>query len=256
MKTILITGGALRIGKVLTETFWKQGYNVVIHCNCSREAAETLRQQLEQHKVSDNQTAHVIQQDFLLPGAAATLFARLHEQHIFPDVLINNASTYRRSPLIELTSQEIEEDLHLNFTVPFELMQQMARQHNNASIINLLDQRITRTEPNSGTYGFAKKCLAHATELAAVEWAPDMRVNAIAPGMVLPPPGVDQEKIKALLENVPTQQQVSVQAIADAALFILSQPHLNGHILFLDGGQHLAPVVRQEVASGHYKGNS
>jgi NAD(P)-dependent dehydrogenase (short-subunit alcohol dehydrogenase family) len=113
-------------------------------------------------------------------------------------------------------------------------------------IINLLDQRISRVEPGAGSYGLAKKSLRDATEAAAVEWAPEIRVNAVAPGIVLPPPGVSPDQLEPLLVNVPMGSTSSCEEVADACLFLASSTTVTGQILYVDGGMHLAATVQPE----------
>ena len=85
----------------------------------------------------------------------------------------------------------------------------------------------------------AKKALADLTEAAALEWAPGFRVNAVAPGIVLPPDGVPMERMRRLVERIPTQCRTTEEDVASAVLFLARTPSVNGQILYLDGGLHL-----------------
>ena len=119
-------------------------------------------------------------------------------------------------------------------------------------IVNLLDRRVAGVDPAAGSYGLAKKALRDATEAAALEWAPDIRVNAVAPGYSLPPPGVDPEKMLPLLEGVPMRQPSSPEEIAAACVFLARSPTVTGHVLFVDGGLHLAHGGPAEVPRADY----
>ena len=102
---------------------------------------------------------------------------------------------------------------------------------------------MAQADPGAGSYGLAKKSLRDATEAAALEWAPLIRVNGIAPGLVLPPPGVATENMAPLLARVPMRRATGVEEIAEAGAFLLACPTATGLILYLDGGLHLtAPL--------------
>ena len=137
-------------------------------------------------------------------------------------------------------------DYEVNFVAPFTLMQQFARHCRAGFIINLLDQRVATTDPGAGAYGLAKKSLRDVTEAAAIEWAPAIRVNAVAPGLVLPPPGVAPEKMLPLLANIPMGCPSSPEEVAAACVFLAMAETITGHILYVDGGMHLAPCVQPE----------
>jgi NAD(P)-dependent dehydrogenase (short-subunit alcohol dehydrogenase family) len=102
-------------------------------------------------------------------------------------------------------------------------------------------------DPGAGAYGLAKKSLRDATEAAALEWAPEIRVNGVAPGFVLPPPGVSPEKMEKFLPGIPMRRAATPEEIADACWFLATAPILTGQILFVDGGLHLTanPVAEK-----------
>ena len=162
------------------------------------------------------------------------------------DVLVNNASAYQRAWLCDVTEEQMRRDFEINFFAPFLLMQDFAHHCNSGNIVNLLDQRVNTVDPAAGTYALAKKALRDATETAAVEWAPDVRVNAVAPGIVLPPPGVAREKMLPLLENVPMQTNSSSEEIANACLFLAASETITGQTIYVDGGLHLVQPPAQE----------
>lgn len=246
---VLVTGGGRRIGRAIVERFAQGGAAVAIHCHHSIAEAEALRASLPSPRVG----AHcVVQADLADPRAAADLIHGLVAAGFTPDCLVNNASVYRRAPLAELTAERVLADYQVNFFSPFELMRAFAVACQTGVILNLLDQRVAIIDPGAGSYGFAKKSLRDATEAAARQWAPRIRVNGVAPGFVLPPPGVAPEKMRPFLEQVPMRCRTGEAEIAEACWFLACSPTITGQILHVDGGLHLAPSPVAEIErSGH-----
>jgi NAD(P)-dependent dehydrogenase (short-subunit alcohol dehydrogenase family) len=246
----LVTGAAVRIGRAIALAFARAGARVVVHYRHAEAEAAQLLAELSQF--GDGHES--IQGDLCLPAERERLIPELLTGGRRLDGLINNASVYRRERLIDTTDESLAANFDINFIAPFLLMRDFARHCHQGSIINLLDQRVGRVEPGAGTYGLAKKCLRDATEAAALEWAPQIRVNAVAPGLVLPPPGADPDKLQGLLPNIPLGQVSSPEDIAEACLFLAASKSITGHILYVDGGMHLAATVRPEVAKADYSG--
>ena len=241
---VLVTGAAVRIGRAISWEFARAGFRVVLHYHRSQSEARALTAELEAMFPAGHL---LVAADLRLSQDRESLFAVLRERALLPSVLINNASTYRRGPLLELDEAGLDEDYAVNFVAPLMLMRLFARHCQSGCIINLLDQRVAVTEACAGGYGLAKKNLRDATELAALEWAPGIRVNGVAPGLSLPPPGVPAEKMERLLANVPLRQPVAPEEIGRACVFLANAPSITGQILFLDGGQHLAPQAVAET---------
>ncbi|MDD3118823.1 MAG: SDR family oxidoreductase [Victivallales bacterium] len=232
-RTVLITGGALRIGQALTQSFAAAGARVIIHCRHAVAAAATLRDRLP------NPDRHrIIQADLADAAAVAALLPRCGKV----DMLINNAAMFVTAPLQQESDRDMQRQLQVNFLAPLELMRQFARQEEltQGVIINILDQQIVRHPNDTGSYLLAKQSLAEATLLAARQFAPTIRVNALAPGPVLPPshlpPGAGMKKV---LAQVPLRRQVELGQLTEACLFLCRNEAVTGQILFVDGGQHL-----------------
>ena len=232
MKTVLVTGAAKRIGREIAKGFARAGWQVVIHYNRSeKEAAELLAE------LGGNDAGHLsVRCDFSDMQAVSELVPSL-DCHL--DCLVNNASEYSRIRLAEATPDVVRDVFTVNFLAPFELMRSFAKVSQKGCIINVTDQRIAAVDPDSGPYGLAKKALNDATEAAALDWAPNIRVNSVAPGIVLSPPGVPPEKMLRLLPNIPLQRNASPKEIADACLFLATSESITGQTLFIDGGMHL-----------------
>ena len=154
---------------------------------------------------------------------------------------MNNASTYQRRPLDEMSEDALREDFEVNFFAPFALMRAFAARRQPGFILNLLDGRVTKQEPQAAGYLLAKQSLAEATRLGALAWASlGIRVNGVAPGLVRPAAGVPLSKMSRLVEKLPLKRRTTEAELAEAALFLANAHGVTGEILFVDAGMHLA----------------
>ncbi|WP_026473193.1 SDR family oxidoreductase [Alkaliflexus imshenetskii] len=237
-QTVLITGAAVRVGKALAELFAFRGYNVILHCNSNFDAAKVLASGLSEKY--PQALFPVVKADLSNPIAAAQqLFDTLPEGISSIDVLINNASVFEAAQLSETPYELYRRQMVINLDAPFFLMQAFYNRFKSGCIINILDTRVTNHNSSHAAYAIAKKALMHLTQMAALEWAPDVRVNAVAPGPVLPPPGADNSHLQRVSENTPLKSTVSLDNLADSAYFLVSNSSVTGQIIFCDSGAHL-----------------
>lgn len=231
----LITGAGQRLGAGIARHFAEHDWRVVIHYRHSQIEAEALFQEL-----GGAQHGHLlIRGDLLDQQFAEQLLPQTIAEAGRLDCLINNASVYRRRPLAKISYLEMQTDYASNFVAPFFLMQSFQKLAGTGNIINILDQGINKVDPGGGAYALAKKSLRDATEACALEWAPAMRVNAVAPGLALPPKDVPLEKMQRLLSQVPSQEAVSLSDLGRACLFLAETTAVTGQIIYVDGGLHL-----------------
>lgn len=231
-KRILVTGGAVRIGCSICQSFAASGAEIIIHCRNSVNEAKALSESLGGGK------HRVIQADLSVHSEVAEVFKAIGAP---VDILINNASRYEPASLLESGIDSAKLDFDVNFFAPLLLMQQFFRQYQGDSglIINILDQEIGRTTITSGSYGLSRKALLDATLAAAVEMAPRVRVNGLALGPVMPPPDCGQYTMQKTLEKVPLRRKVELCEVGSSCLFLAANDSMTGQILYLDGGQHL-----------------
>ncbi len=231
-KRVLITGGARRIGAAVAAAFAAHHAHVTIHCNHSKEEAERLCAALGGTAAGHNvQCADLTEED--VPEQLI--------RAVRPDILINNASTFERAPFQEESLDAIRRQLEINFYAPLGLMQSFYRERAGKPgvIINLLDQAITDSGPDDFGYRAGKKLLYEATKSAALSYAPEIRVNAVAPGPVLAPPGLEHLGMKTTLKKVPLARSVSPADIAETIIFLAKTDSCTGSVIFTDGGQSL-----------------
>ncbi len=235
-KTALVTGGAVRIGRAIVLALARAGADVVIHCRRSKAEARELVGQVQDlgrqaWVVCGALDSEASCQRILREAVAAA--GRL-------DWLVNNASLFEKTSLRATTAADLEKMFWINLHAPLLLMKGFARLGRGGAIVNLLDRRIAGLDVSCAPYVLSKKALAEATRLAAVDFAPRIRVNAVAPGAILPPPGKRASYIKDHAGPIPLERRGTPEEVAEAVLFLLSQPSLTGQILYVDGGQSLA----------------
>lgn len=240
-RAALITGGARRIGAEIALALSRAGYAVVLHANASRAEAEALAASIE----AAGGRAHVVLADLAdadaVDGliAAASAFAPL-------TLLVNNASVFDEDDIGTLTRAQFNKTLAINLTAPLFLAQAFA-QHvqksapdgRGASIVNILDQRVLRPTPKFFSYTLSKSALHTATLTLAQALAP-LRVNAVAPGPVLPSPRQTGAQFAEQSAAVPLGQGPKPEDIAAAVLYLAGASSVTGVTLPVDGGQHIA----------------
>jgi len=228
-KRVLVTGGAVRIGRAISLAFAKAGADVIVHCFNSEDKADELLKEL------GPRGAAKIVCDLSKPSMAASIF----DEASSVDILVNNASMFKLDSLSDETAGDFNRQMSVNFQMPLELMKEFRSSSKKGCIINILDQRIAKTDLIGGSYSLSKKALADATLSAAAQWGPDIRVNGIAPGPVFPPVGMENSKMEKTLKTLPLKRPVSIDDLTEAAIFLAKNESITGQILFVDCGQHL-----------------
>ncbi len=232
----LVTGGAVRIGAAICRRLALEGAGMAIHCRHSRDQAEALAGEIREA----GGTAVVVQADLTDETACRNLVAEASQGLGGPlDILVNNASVFEKVPLEELTGDRILHDFWPNCFAPMLLMSAFAGPCSHGSVINLLDRRIRSNDPDCISYLASKKALEAVTLAAAVALGPAIRVNGVAPGPILPPPGKDVQYLVEKGGAMPLARRIGPEDIADAVMTLLMNESMTGQILFIDGGQHL-----------------
>jgi pteridine reductase len=239
-KTVLITGGARRVGAVIARRLHEAGANLAIHYRSSASEAQALCAELNSRR---GDSAVTLQADLLdttlLPGlvnATLTAFGSL-------DVLINNASSFYATPVGEITPVQWEDLVGTNLRAPLFLSQAAAPQlrERQGLIINIVDIHGQRPLKRFPVYSAAKAGLIMLTQSLARELAPTVRVNAIAPGPVLfPEEGMTPEIEAKIVERTLLKRRGTPDDIASAALFFAADaPYVTGQVLVVDGGRSI-----------------
>jgi len=234
-KTALVTGGAQRLGKATVRALAKEGMRVVVHFHHSDMAAQELVQEL----TATGAEAWALAANLAQPEEGAALIAQALELTGALDLLVNNASTFPADRLADVTWDALTASMAVNAWAPFELGREFARLIGRGGIINLLDARLSGYDWTHVSYMLAKQLLALITRLQAVEYAPHITVNAVAPGLILPPEGQDESYLTRLAATVPLRRHGEAVDIADAVVYLAQSTFLTGNVLYVDGGRHL-----------------
>ena len=231
-QTVLITGGARRLGAAMARALAASGYGVVIHANRSVEEATALAAEL---------SGHVVLGDLASPETPARLIDQAIQKAGPLHGLINNASMFEFDKAGTITASSIAAHMAPNLTAPVLLTQHFAEtlvlEH--GVVINILDQKLSNLNPDFFSYTLTKAALAAATEMFAMALAPKIRVCGIAPGITMKAPKQTDEKFQKAWRANPLRRGAAPDDIAAADLFILQTPSVTGTTLTVDGGEHL-----------------
>ena len=234
-KTALVTGAARRLGMHCALALADRGANVVVHYGASAMDAEALCADIHRRGVK----AWPVQADLQDTGQSEALFEKAVSLAGPIQVLINNASIFEPGGLSEVSAEDVNRNAAINAWAPFVLSRAFAWQGVEGRIVNLLDARVAGYDFNHVGYILSKHMLAVLTRMTALQFAPLVTVNAIAPGLILPPPGQDEAYLQGLAEAVPLKRHGGAEDIVRAMLFLIDSPFITGQTVFVDGGAHL-----------------
>lgn len=234
----MITGAARRLGRAFALACARAGAGVVVHHGHSAEEAQAVRREI----LDLGRSAWVFQADLSDPHETEALLARIGESTPL-HALVNSAAIFESLSLEATSLEEWQRHLQINLTTPFLLSQAFAKQARarslpDARIVNILDWRALRPGADHFPYTISKAALASLTRSLAVALAPDITVNGLALGAILPPS--DGRKNPDIIENVPLKRWAEAGEVEEALLFLLTCPrYITGEIIHVDGGRHL-----------------
>lgn len=240
-KTILITGAAKRIGKEIALTYCEMGWNIIIHYNSSKDDA----QKLADHINSKNpETAKIVQANLDIDSEVTMLVEESKNLFDTIDILVNNASTFYPTPIDEISDEHWMKLVGSNLKGPLFLISGLKDKlkESNGSIVNITDTNLSKGVANYSIYSAAKAGLESITKGLARELAPNITVNAIAPGAMLEPPGVEwtDEQKEKVVSNIPLKRMGSEKDIAQAVKFVAGAKYMTGQTIKVDGGRSLS----------------
>ncbi len=237
-KVALITGGAQRVGQAITLMLAKAGANVVINYNTSAIQAEATAETARALGVK----VLAIQADLSQHERVKAMVAQMIAWFERIDILINNADRWEKSPFPgndlgpweRVTTAGINGHYYItNAVAPLMLA------NGGGVIINMLDQSAWEAWPNFIAHAVAKSALLAMTRQFALELAPTIRVNAVVPGPILPPPGSTPDMLKRIATRALLNRWGTVEDVTQAVRFLIEADYITGETLFVDGGEHL-----------------
>lgn len=241
---VLVTGSAHRVGKAIAEKFVSQGYNLYLHYNQSEEKAVQTKHEFEKY----GQEIKLIQADLSDTTGIDYVVEMLPESGL--KVLVNSAAEFMKKDFLKVGSEEWDHTMEVSLKAPFLLTQAVAglmannEGNDKGSIVNISDLSGIMPWKGYSTHGIAKAGLIHLTKTSALELSPEIRVNAIVPGIILKPDSLDSEgRWKQMIANVPLKRSGDPQNIAEAAYFLATNSFVTGIVLPVDGGESLVGSI-------------
>lgn len=238
-KNALVTGSGIRLGRAIALALGQAGCNLALHYNSSVESVAQVKSDL----VKMGRRAQVFQQDLEDITHVQELMARVCAEFGHIDILINNAGIYPPGYGKASTPEKISRVFNVNLFSPWLLISAFAHQlprDMQGRVINISDAKVFRNGTDHFSYRLTKQAINSITEMFALELAPNITVNAIAPGTMLPLQGYEHVDLQVVADRqIPLRQIGSPEIIAQNVLHILSQDFMTGHVIRVDGGEFL-----------------
>lgn len=239
-KVVLITGAARRLGAEIARTLHTHGMNLILHYRSSQQEAQQLQQEL--NNIRENSVV-LIQTDLLHTAKLTSMVQKAEDVWGRLDILINNASSFFPTPLGTVDEHQWNDLIGTNLKAPFFLSQAAARSLSNTKgcIINIVDIHAERPLKTFAVYSIAKAGLVMLTKALARELGPNVRVNAIAPGVILwPERGIDDVTKQRIISRTALKREGSPKDVARAVLFLIRDAdYTSGEVIRIDGGRAL-----------------
>ena len=244
-QVVLVTGAGVRVGRAIAKELGAAGADVAVHCAHSREGAEALAGELR----ALGRRAEVFCEDLTRDEAPDRLAAEVERAFGRLDVLVNSAALFERVAFTETSDEVLDRQWALNARAPYRLTRAVAKgmlARGQGQVVNVLDLGGALV-PWRGysAYCMTKAALAMLTECLALELAPQIRVNGVAPGTVLPPTSLPPEELERLRTRIPQQRFGSAEDVARTVRFLAAGPgFITGQIIAVDGGRLLGTAAR------------
>jgi NAD(P)-dependent dehydrogenase (short-subunit alcohol dehydrogenase family) len=239
--TAIITGSSGRVGSQIAMALAENGCNCICHYNKNRQKAEHIVREIRQN----GKKAVAVDADLTVPAQIENLFSRACELGV-PRILINSAAVFLRQPLAEATFEQAQKVLNLNLVAPILVSRAFAKIIHDefantesvvGKIINISDVGGIRPWREYVLYCSSKAGLIGATKALAKELAPQITVNAVAPGMVTWADDFDESQRKRQLKLIPLGRIGEPKEVAEAIIFLLENDYITGQVLNVDGGR-------------------
>jgi pteridine reductase len=242
-KTALVTGAGRRVGKAIALALAEAGADLAVHYNLSEEGAGETAEEARARGVS----AVPFRADLSHPGQVERLFAEVKDRLGGPDILVNSAALFEKIPFGDLDLEAWESTLSVNLTAPFLCCKAAApemRARGGGDIVNICDIGGMAAWKGFSHYNVSKAGLIMLTRALAVELAPEIRVNGVAPGTVLFPEGYDPGARARIESRIPMGRAGTPEDVAAAVIFFVTgSGYVTGQVLAVDGGRSARDVT-------------
>jgi pteridine reductase len=234
-RVALVTGGAARLGRAIALGLAARGADLALHYHSSEAASSRTAEEIR----ALGRKCMLVSADLREANSPARILQAADAFYAKVDILINSAAVFERGTLEKTTPELWEKTLAINLRAPFFLSQAFAAQTENGDIIFLADSRVRRPTVEFLAYTLAKSALVTLTRSLAKSLAPRIRVNAVAPGAILPPPGEGEEYLQRLIPRIPLKRPGSPDDIVRGVAYLLEASFVTGEVLHIDGGEYL-----------------
>ena len=248
-RNALITGAAKRVGRCIARALADQGANIIVHYNTSRAEAEQLVAELKDRGIRAWALGAALDDRVQVEGMWDRALSCAPGGNI--SFLVNNASIFPSDTWETLGEQSLQQNLRTNTLAPLQLIRLFAAQEPESGVsrtqnagsseqarcvVNLLDSRIGGYLRKHLSYALSKQALFSLTRVLALELAPRIRVNAVAPGMILAPEGAGAQELERLAARAPLGRWGEAEDVANAVVFLLRSDFLTAQVIYADGG--------------------
>ena len=240
-RVALVTGGAARLGRAITLGLAEAGYDLFVHYRSSRgdaeDVARTVWKRLARHCI-------LFQADLADPAAPAAVVEAVRAAYGRLDLLVNSAASFDARGLAEVDAEAWDDVMDLNVRAPHLLVRAAAPllAASRGAVVNVLDLSAFQPWTEHPAHAVSKAALAHLTRVQARALAPEVRVNAVAPGAVLPPDDYPPQRLEAIRARTPLGTLGTPEDVVAAVVFLARASFVTGQILAVDGGRLLGPA--------------
>ncbi|MBN1934919.1 MAG: SDR family oxidoreductase [Anaerolineae bacterium] len=242
-KIAIVTGGAVRLGRAMALALAERGAHVVVHYNASAGPAQQVVEQIAALGVQ----SLAVQADLSKPRLASTVVERTVAHFGRADILVNSAAIFEPGNWDDTDEENWDRHFDINLKSPFFLTQAFAskiltdqvRTAPRAHVVNIIDWTAVYPGVDHLAYTLTKAGLWALTQSLAQALAPNIQVNAIAPGMILPPPGKGPDYLTENAPKIPLKRPGSAEEIVKALLYLLDADFVTGQMIYVTGGRHL-----------------
>lgn len=235
-RVALVTGAGQRVGRAIAEALAARGWRVALHHHASRDGALEAVAAIR----ARGGDADAFAADLRNPQEIESMVSAVAHRFGTLDLLVNSAAGMQRTPMGAVTADAFDAIIALNLRAPFLLAQAAARvMGEGASIVNIADHMATEPWPDYTVHGIAKAGVIAMTRHLAAELAPRLRVNAVAPGFVLAPPGSPPAFAEQFAADTPLKRLGAPADVAEAVCYFADAAYVTGETLFVDGGRHV-----------------
>lgn len=238
-RVALVTGGGVRLGSDISRGLAGDGFDLVVTYRSSREEAESLCTEVR----GTGRRCELVQADLGDPRAADAVADAVRSAFGRLDLLVNSAASFAARPLLEVDAQAWDAVMDVNVRAPHLLVRANADslRQTKGSVVNIADLAAFQAWTDRPHHAVSKAALVHLTKVQARVLAPDVRVNAVAPGSVLRPRGWSEEQWLDIARRAPLGRPGTPADVVQAVLYLARAPFVTGQILVVDGGRLLEP---------------